>query len=156
MFFSIDMKDLIILFNQYGVSYVLVGGFAVNYYGYARTTQDIDFLVFPSNENAVKVMSALDNFGFGKAGIPQNFFEEPGNVIHLGAEPNRIDLLTQLPGISNEQIFSNLQLIEIEGVSLNIISFDDLIQAKKSSQRLRDQADVEELEKCRKDNRAKT
>lgn len=150
MFFSEDMKDLIKLFNKYSVSYVLAGGFAVNYYGYVRTTQDIDFLIFPSKDNAVKVMSALQDFGFGKAGIPKKYFEEPGSAIHLGVEPNRIDLLTHLIGIGNDQIFSNFQQINLDDIPVNIIAYSDLIQAKRSSKRLRDQADAEELEKSRR------
>jgi len=149
MYFSDDMKDLIKLFNEYGVSYVLTGGFAVNYYGYIRTTQDIDFLVLPSKENADKVMKALKSFGFGKIGIPKSFFEEAGNALHLGVEPNRIDLLTHLPGINNSQIFNNFQKVKIDNICINIISYSDLIQAKKKSKRLRDQADAEELEKSR-------
>lgn len=147
MFFSQDMKDLLKLFNSHDVSYVLVGGFAVNYYGYIRTTQDMDILIFPSKENAKKVMASLWDFGFGKAGIQQEIFEEPGNAVHLGVEPNRIDLLTHLIGISNKKIFSNCKKIMIDNVPLNIISYDDLIQAKKASKRLRDQADADELEK---------
>jgi predicted nucleotidyltransferase len=147
MFFSQDMKDLLTLFNSHGVSYVLVGGFAVNYYGYIRTTQDMDVLILPSKENAEKVMFALTDFGFGKAGIHKELFEEPGNVLHLGVEPNRIDLLTHLIGISNQQIFSNCKKIEIDAISLNIIAYNDLIQVKKASKRLRDQADADELEK---------
>ena len=150
MIFSEDMKDLIKLFNKYSVSYVLVGGFAVNYYGYVRTTQDIDFLIFPSKDNAAKVMSALQDFGFGNAGIPKKYFEEPGSAIHLGVEPNRIDLLTHLIGISNDQIFANFQQIKMDDIQVNIIAYSDLIQAKKSSKRLRDQADAEELEKSRR------
>jgi hypothetical protein len=95
-------------------------------------------------------MSALLDFGFGRAGIFKEYFEEPGNVVHLGVEPNRIDLLTHLVGIENDQVFSNFIQIELEGLPVNIIAYDDLIQAKKSSTRLRDLADAEELEKSRK------
>ena len=147
MFFSRDMKDLIKLFSKHDVSYALVGGFAVNYYGYIRTTQDMDILIFPSKKNASKVMSALSDFGFGKAGIEKEIFEEPGNAVHLGVEPNRIDLLTHLVGISNERVFSNIQKVEIDDIQINIIALNDLIHAKKASKRLRDQADAEELAK---------
>lgn len=94
MFFSDDMKDLIKLFNHHNVPYALVGGFAVNHYGYARTTLDIDFLLNPSKENAKRTMSALNDFGVGKAGIPPEYFEKTGTAIHFGVEPNRIDLHT--------------------------------------------------------------
>ncbi|MFC1746402.1 hypothetical protein ACFL35_20585 [Candidatus Riflebacteria bacterium] len=148
MFFSEDMKALVELFNNHGVEYMLVGGFAVNYYGYIRMTQDIDFLLYPSCENAKKIIDALNDFGFGKAGINRELFERPGSVLHLGVEPNRIDLLTHLKGISNEQLFSNKREITLHGISMNIIAYHDLLLVKRSSERLRDQADAEELEKC--------
>lgn len=141
------MKDLIELFKKNNVSYVLVGGFAVNYYGYIRTTQDIDFLVYPSKKNAERVMKALNEFGFGEAGIPKEFFEKGGSAVHLGVEPNRIDLLTHLKGISNDQIFQSMENITIENVRVNIIGIKELIMAKQSSDRPRDQADADELRK---------
>ncbi len=75
MLFTTDMRDLLRLFGQHDVEYVMVGGFAVNFYGYVRATQDIDLLVFPSPENARRVMAALSDFGFGSAGISATLFE---------------------------------------------------------------------------------
>ena len=116
MLFTQDREDLIKAFENNGVQYVLVGGYAVNYYGYVRSTQEIDFLVMPSLENAQKVMKALSDFGFGGAGIPQEYFEREGTAVHLGVEPNRIDLLTRLRGISNETIFRNKERVAHVGV----------------------------------------
>jgi hypothetical protein len=149
MIFTSDMRELIDIFERLGVRYVLVGGFAVNYYGYVRTTQDVDVLVYPSPANAQKVMDALGEFGFGQAGIPRDCFTRKGSVIHLGEEPNRIDLLTHLKGVSNDTVFNNMERIEYQGVSLNIISFDDLLACKQSSDRPRDLADADELSKTR-------
>ena len=129
------------------VEFVLVGGHAVNYYGYVRTTQDIDLLVYPSPENAQRMMAALSDFGFGEAEIPTSFFESAGSAIHLGNEPNRIDLLTTLKGVSNDQVFKNKKRIHLESLEIDIIDFQDLIQVKRQSSRLKDQADAEELEK---------
>ncbi|MCK5036142.1 MAG: hypothetical protein KAS73_09645 [Candidatus Sabulitectum sp.] len=92
-------------------------------------------------------MSALQEFGFGNVGIPQRLFEKEGTAIHLGVEPNRIDLLTHLVGVSNETIFLNRKEITLDGIQVNIIHRPDLIKIKKSSERLRDNADAEELEK---------
>ncbi len=154
MLFSQDMRDLLEIFERNSVEYVLVGGFAVNYYGYIRTTQDIDFLVYPSNENASRLMSALTDFGFGGAGIPEETFEQPGSVVHLGVEPNRIDLLTHLKGVKNDHIFSNIKRVVIYDVAVNMISLQDLIAAKRSSDRPRDRADAEELERIEQDRGA--
>ena len=84
MIFTEDMKDLIRIFKRKKVDYILVGGFAVNYYGYVRTTQDIDILVFPSPVNAEKTANALQAFGFGNQGVSKELFEAEGTAIHLG------------------------------------------------------------------------
>ena len=152
MYFTQDMRELIENFEKYGVQYVLVGGYAVNFHGYVRATQDIDFLVMPSKENARKLMKALSDFGFGSAGIPQEYFEREGTAVHLGVEPNRIDLLTTLQGVSNATIFENVERVEFGGVLLNIIAYADLLAVKRHSERPRDRADADELEKSRRDS----
>ncbi len=147
MQFSADMKELLRLFEEHGVQYTLVGGHAVNFYGYVRTTQDMDLLVSPTADNAQRIMGALIEFGFGGAGIPQELFERDGGAVHLGVEPNRIDILTSLKGVSNTRIFNRAEVVEIDGVAVNIISLDDLLQAKRCSDRPRDLADADELAK---------
>lgn len=147
MIFTQDMKELIEFLEKHDVEYVMVGGFAVNYYGYVRMTQDIDILVYPSHENAKKMMNALDEFGFGSAGIPTEYFEVEGTAIHLGVEPNRIDLLTHLKGVSNKDIFARKQRVKYKNMLLNIISLEDLLACKKKSDRPKDLADADELEK---------
>jgi len=148
MLFSNDMKELVLLMDKHNVQYALVGGFAVNYYGYVRTTQDIDFLIYPSEENAQNMMAALIEFGFGNAGIPQEYFAKEGTAIHIGVEPNRIDFLTHLQGISNDAVFADLVDVVIEDIAMKMISYEDLIEVKKASGRLKDLADAEELEKA--------
>jgi len=147
MQFSSDMKRLLDLFGRFGVRYTLVGGHAVNYYGYVRTTQDMDLLVLPTTENADRVMDALSAFGFGEAGIPRELFERDKGAVHLGVEPNRIDILTSLKGVDNTTIFEGAQTVEIDGVAVRIISLEDLLRVKRSSDRPRDLADADELAK---------
>ncbi len=144
---SNDMKELIRLFTENGVRYALVGGHAVNYYGYIRVTQDMDLLVEPSAENSQRIMAALSDFGFGGAGVPQEVFERCGGAVHLGNEPNRIDILTSLKGVDNERIFSGMDVVEIDGIFVNLISFEDLMLVKRRSDRPRDRADADELAK---------
>lgn len=147
MLLSDDMKELIELFRRHDVRYVVVGGHAVNYYGYVRTTQDIDLLVYPSSRNAGRIMDALAEFGFAGAGIPRRLFEQEGGAVHLGEEPNRIDLLTSLKGVSNDEIFAGSFQVEVEGTKVNLISLKHLLEVKRSSDRPRDLADADELAK---------
>lgn len=143
-----DMRDLLEIFEKREVEYAVVEGFAVNFYGYVRNTQDLDVLVFPSAENAVRVMQALEEFGFGDAGIPQEYFERRGSAIHLGVEPNRIDLLTKLEGVETEQIRRGVRSVELDGCRVQMVSLEVLLEAKRNSSRAKDLADVEELEQA--------
>lgn len=147
MLITQDMIDFILFLKKHKVKFVLVGGFAVSYYGYVRTTQDIDVLIFPSPANAKKMVKVLKDFGFGGIGFSQAVFEKEGTAIHLGAEPNRIDILTSLKGVSNDSIFLHKKLIRFRNILLNVISFKDLINCKRKSTRLKDLADAEMLEK---------
>jgi predicted nucleotidyltransferase len=144
---STDMKRLLELFREFEVQYALVGGHAVNYYGYVRATQDMDLLVLPTTENAERIMDALSAFGFGGAGIPRELFERGRGAVHLGVEPNRIDILTSLKGVDNAAIFAGAQVVEVDGVAVTIISLEDLLKVKRSSDRPRDLADADELAK---------
>lgn len=136
--------------ERHEVEYVLVGGFAVNFYGYIRTTQDINILVNQSTENARKMVNALEEFGFGSDGVTTGYFETEGTAIHMAVEPNRIDVLTNLRGISNQEIFQRKKRFKFEDTFLNIISLEDLLVCKRKSDRLKDLADADELEKMLK------
>jgi hypothetical protein len=156
MIFTSDMKDFIALLEKHDVAYLVIGGFAVNYYGYVRTTQDFDLLLSPSRENAQKMMKVLKEFGFGEAGISQEIMEVEGTAIHLGVEPNRIDVLTRIRGASNKDIFSRKKRIRYLGVSMNIISMRDLLSSKRISKRPKDKADADELRKIAHKSRSPT
>ena len=149
MQFSEDMKALLSLFEKHRVRYVLVGGHAVNYYGYVRTTQDMNVLVYPSSANATRLMGAIEDFGFAGAGIPRRLFEDEGGAVHLGVEPNRIDIHMSLVGATNDEIFANAEVVQIDDLEVRIISLEDLLRVKRGSKRPRDQADADELSKIK-------
>lgn len=104
-------------------------------------------MVLPTAENAERIMEALSDFGFGGAGIPRGLFEREKGAVHLGVEPNRIDILTSLKGADSQEILDGSRVVEIEGVPVNIISLEDLLRVKRSSDRPRDRADADELSK---------
>ncbi len=140
-----DMKDLIVLFNEHNVDYLICGGYAVGYYGYIRATFDFDILINPNKKNAIKTMKALTKFGFGNAGFDESYFTKEGTAIHMGVEPNAIDLLTSVSSEKTSSYFKNTVTDTIDGIELRIIGFDDLIKVKKLVNRNKDRIDVEEL-----------
>lgn len=142
---SPDMRDFLELLIKHNVQFALCGGFAVTYYGFIRTTMDIDILVYPSAANAARIMQALTEFGFGNAGIAPSVFESPGAVITLGAQPNQIDLLTSMSTEGADAIFADLHLTEIWGLRIPVVSRRSLLQAKQEAGRPKDRIDYEEL-----------
>lgn len=63
----------------------------------------------------------------------------------MGYPPNRLDLLTQPSGVSFDDCWSRRIRVDLGRVTANVIGFDDLIANKRASGRLRDLADIEDL-----------
>jgi hypothetical protein len=142
---SPDMRDFLALLIKHDVQFALCGGFAVSYYGFIRTTMDIDILVYPSPANAASIMDVLRDFGFGNAGIATSALETPGTVITLGAQPNQIDILTSMSTESTDAIFNDLHRTNIWGMSIPVVSRQSLLRAKKEADRPKDRIDYAEL-----------
>ncbi len=147
---SNDFKEFIQLLNDNKVKYLVVGGYAVGYYGNPRYTKDIDLWVMLHPENAEHLIDAIKQFGFKSLGLTEDDFLDTENIIQLGKAPNRIDLLTDLTGVDFEICFSSKVTVNFEGVEMNFISLDDLIKNKQAAGRLQDLADVEKLSKHKK------
>lgn len=99
---SKDLQEFVECLNSSKVEYLVVGALAVAWYGFPRYSGDLDFLIRPSRDNAERVLAALRSFGMGGLGLTAEDFSVSGKVIQLGVEPNRIDLLTSITGVSFE------------------------------------------------------
>jgi hypothetical protein len=80
-----DLREFIELLNSNGVEYLIVGGHAVAFHGYPRFTGDIDIFVRASADNAAKVLSALDAFGFGGLDMRSTISQPKGRSSSLGS-----------------------------------------------------------------------
>ena len=92
-----DFKEFLRLLTSNKVKYLVIGGYAVNYYGFARATADLDIWVATEAENAERLAAALHEFGF--AGAESGLFRERGKVIRLGVPPIRLEILTSISGV---------------------------------------------------------
>ena len=89
-----DFRELLGLFNSHGVEYLVVGAYALAFHGAPRNTGDIDLLVRALPENAQRIVTALEAFGFGTLGLKCEDFLQPDQVVQLGVPPVRVDILT--------------------------------------------------------------
>ena len=146
MVLSKDFKEFIALLNAHEVQYIVVGGYAVAFHGYPRYTKDIDLWVLPNPANAEKLLAVLRDFGFASLDLTVEDFSLPNKVVQLGTPPYRIDLMTSISGVNFQECFPAATEIELDGIKIRFISLEDLIRNKRSTGRLRDLSDIEELE----------
>jgi hypothetical protein len=142
-----DLREFVELLNSNGVEYLVVGAFAVAYHGFPRYTADLDLLVRPSPENADRMLRALERFGFGSLGIQASDLCSPGMVIQLGVQPNRIDILTAISGVSFEEAWTSRIKAELDGIVTHYIGREPLLRNKERTGRAKDLGDAEELRK---------
>ncbi len=142
---SKDLREFVALLNSRKIKYLLVGGYAVAYHGLPRYTEDIDFLIETSPENASLVATAINDFGFANLGLKPDDFLAPENVIQLGRAPNRIDLLTSVTAVSFEEAWKTKVQTELDGLPVWVISKDLLVKNKLATGRRQDLADVERI-----------
>jgi len=141
-----DFKEFVQSLNDNQVRYLIVGGYAVAIYGYARYTKDLDIWIEMTRENANNVLRALDQFGFGSLNLTVEDFTTPDQVIQFGYPPNRIDIITTPDGVDFSTCFDTKYQVEVDGVLVNFIDLENLKQNKKASGRMQDLADLEKLE----------
>ncbi len=142
-----DLREFLQSLNSTGVEYLIVGAYAVAYYGFPRLTGDLDLFVGTSVENAELLAAALDSFSEGSIQIDPSRLKDANKMLRIGMEPNRIDLLTSISGIDFSMAWNDREVAEMDGIPVAFISRRHLIQNKLSTGRAKDAADVVELTK---------
>ena len=141
-----DFKELLCLFNEHRVRYLIVGGYAYARYTEPRTTKDLDLFVRPDPANAIAVYRALAVFGAPLQGVTLEDLQHPGTVLQIGVAPYRIDILCHIDGPSFDQAWeTSEQALVDDQVQARYISSDLLIANKLAAARPQDLIDVEKL-----------
>ena len=140
-----DFKEFLRLLNFHQVDYLLIGGYAVGYYGFVRATGDMDVWVRISPDNATSIVNALIEFGFAVPELSPELFLKEEQIIRMGVPPLRLEILTTISGVAFDECFENRLVVQIDDLSINTINLQDLKRNKLSSGRLKDLLDLENL-----------
>ncbi len=138
-----DFKEFLSLLNKHDARYLIVGGYAVAFYGYPRATGDMDIWIERSEENVLRLLSVYKDFGV--EGLDKNMFLEKNKVLRLGIPPVRLEILTEISGVNFRECYSQREIVKIDGVPMNIIALEDLKKNKKEAGRYKDMDDLEHL-----------
>jgi hypothetical protein len=142
-----DWIEFCALLGAHDVDFLVVGGQAVIAHGYPRLTKDMDLWVRPTAANGARVMAALAAFGAAPRDLSADQFENPRTLLMLGREPFRIDILTDIPGVTFDEAWAARIHVTLDGVRVPVIGKAELIKNKRAVGRLQDLADVDELQK---------
>jgi hypothetical protein len=140
-----DYEELFKLFNKHRVRYCIIGSYAVAFYARPRYTKDIDILIEAGVDNSRRVVLALNEFGFESLALSAADFRKKGNIIQLGYEPVRVDILTSLKGCGFARAWKNKETARYGQENVWFIGLEDLIRLKIMSNRPQDKADLVSL-----------
>lgn len=145
-----DFKDLLRIFGEEEVEFLVVGGYAVIHHTQPRYTKDLDVWIKPSPENARRVTRAFLRFGVPMIEVTEADFAEEGLQYAIGLPPSQIDFLTSLPGVRFEAAWEDRVEGQAEGLTVPFLGVPQLIAAKTLAGRPQDLADLDELRRAGK------
>ncbi len=143
---SPDFKELLLAFNAHNVEYLIVGAHALAAHGHVRATKDLDLWVRPASSNAQKIIRALSDFGAPLSDLTVDDLSKKGTIFQIGLPPIRIDIITNIDGVEFDEAWPDRKETQFGGVPAFVLSRHHLITNKKTSARLQDLADVQQLE----------
>jgi len=147
MIASPDFKELLSIFNDNSVLYLVVGGYAVMRYTEPRFTKDLDLWISTTPDNAERVYHALKQFGAPMKGLVPADFTDVTSYYQMGRPPFRLDVIMGLKGLDFDRAYNNRNMVQILDIEVPFISIEDLIIAKEHSGRPQDLIDLANLKK---------
>jgi hypothetical protein len=140
-----EFNRLLSALTSANAEYLVVGGYAVIYHGYVRTTGDLDIWVALNEGNAAKVESAIRALGFNPPGLKAEWFLRKGAVLRIGQEPLRFDIVNDIDGVTFADCFARRIAADLGGLRVNFICLADLKANKRAAGRNKDLADLDYL-----------
>jgi hypothetical protein len=144
-----DLIDLLAAFENSGVEYLVIGGWAVSSHSRPRYTKDLDLWIGSEQPNLLCVVEALKDFGAPPALITEALSMGEDEFFFLGKSPARVDILRTIPGVDFREAWARRVRMRWDQMMVNLISIDDLIVAKEAAGRPQDLADAKALRSMR-------
>jgi predicted nucleotidyltransferase len=151
---SVRLRELLARLIEADVQFVLVGGLAVNAWGYLRATRDVDFVPDPNPENLARLNSLLTDLD-GKVDVDGKLlggsaistFLRTGDRTLVATRLGQVDVLQGLPQVPPfAALEEEAKDVDLDGLVVRVCSLEHLIQMKRSSERARDREDLAALE----------
>ena len=130
------------ILNKHQVSYIMVGGFAVNMHGYMRATKDADMWIKDSLENRQNLRKAFIELEYGDYESLETMQFVPGwSEFYIG-DGIVLDIMTSMKGLEGYSFEESLQkasVADLNGIKVPFLHINQLLANKKAVFRPKDQ-----------------
>jgi predicted nucleotidyltransferase len=135
------------------VDFLVVGGVAVIFQGYARLTKDLDITYATNAANLERLGIVLVALGARLRGVDEDVPFVPDArtlrrtaILTLETPEGPLDLLVDPDGAARyDEMRDRSIVIDIDGVAVRVVSLDDLLSMKRAAGRPQDIADIDAL-----------
>ncbi|MEM1414410.1 MAG: hypothetical protein AAGH15_05900 [Myxococcota bacterium] len=143
-----DLADLLLLLDEHGADFVVIGGWALAVHGHLRGTDDLDIFVRATPANGDRIYAALVAFGAPVRAheVGADLFSSPGYGYRFGIKPQLAEILTSIDGTDFDAVARDAITVHLEGRSIRVASKRALLRTKRAAGRPKDLADVAWLE----------
>ena len=151
---SDEFFKLIKTFESFDIKDLIIGGFAVNHYGFNRTTGDLDIYLKNTKQNRKNLINALKEMNYGEFDMLMDLPIVAGYCEILMDSGFYIDLMTDVPGLdqnSFDKYFDLADVVDMKDFKIRFLPYNHLIANKQATGRPKDRLDIEELKKNRPD-----
>lgn len=150
-----QINNIFSIFFKFKVKYIVIGGFAVNLYGYTRNTADLDIYIDDSIQNRKNLREAFIEIGIGDFEALETMQFVAGWTEFNLDYGMRLDLMTNIKGLEDkpfDELLNVATIVFLNEIPVYFIDFKNLIISKKAANRLKDILDIEELNKLNDEN----
>ena len=154
--FEEEIENFLIMLSKHEVRYLLVGGLAVNFHGYSRTTGDVDLWLDESQENRIKLVNALKEYNIEGA---EAFLSHPliaGYSELLLDNGIYVDFMSDLQFFKQNNFNECYEIADFfkinDTINVPVLHVNKLISEKQQSSRPKDKDDAEQLIKLHRKN----
>ena len=147
-----DFVEMLSALIEARASFIVVGAHALAAHGVPRATGDLDIWVRNDDENAGRVVAALEAFGAPLFDLTREDLNKPGTIFQIGVPPSRIDILTSISGVSFDEAWPDRTLIDVGGLEVPVLGKKHFITNKRATGRPKDLSDLALLDESEQGN----
>ncbi len=140
-----DFKEFLKSLSGHDIRYLLVGGYAVTYHGYARSTGDLDIWISLDRSNAERLADSIREFGFDAPQLTPELFLSERTLVRMGRPPLQIEILSSVSGLEFDECYEHRIIERWDDVDVSLISLADLRTNKRAAARPKDIEDINRL-----------